>query len=80
MHSLRCLAMLQLNQAEKFQVFEEVFFPFNLDFWGRAYPIPPHLSTVGSDLCRGIIMFGHPKALCPNGLYWLKVYLANLAG
>mmetsp|Transcript_21755 Transcript_21755/g.47275 ORF Transcript_21755/g.47275 Transcript_21755/m.47275 type:complete len:1265 (+) Transcript_21755:177-3971(+) len=80
LHSLRCSAMLKLNQAKKFRDFEEVFFPYNVDFRGRAYPVPPHLSIVGSDLCRALLMFAHSKPLGKNGLYWLKVHLANLAG
>ena len=80
LHSLRCSAMLKLNQAKKFRDFEEIFFPYNVDFRGRAYPVPPHLSIVGSDLCRALLVFAHPKPLGPNGLYWLKVHLANLAG
>lgn len=80
LHSLRCSAMLKLNQAKKFKDFEEVFFPYNVDFRGRAYPVPPHLSIVGSDLCRALLMFATPKPLGPNGLHWLKVHLANLAG
>lgn len=80
LHSLRCSAMLKLNQAKKFKDFEEIFFPYNVDFRGRAYPVPPHLSIVGSDLCRSLLMFAHPKPLGKNGLYWLKVHLANLAG
>jgi len=80
LHSLRCSAMLKLNQAKKFKDFEEIFFPYNVDFRGRAYPVPPHLSIVGSDLCRALLMFAHPKPLGKNGLYWLKVHLANLAG
>jgi len=51
-----------------------------MDFRGRASPIPPHLSNIGSDLCRGVLMFSERKPLGPRGLYWLKVHLANLAG
>jgi len=72
--------MLKLNQAEKFKHCEELYFPYNLDFRGRAYPIPPHLSNIGSDLCRGLLKFSKAKPLGPRGLYWLKVHLANLAG
>lgn len=72
--------MLKLDQAEKFQDFEKIYFPYNMDFRGRAYPIPPHLSNVGSDLCRGMLSFAEAKPLGPRGLYWLKVHLANLAG
>lgn len=45
-----------------------------------ADPIPPHLSNVGSDLCRGMLSFADAKPLGRKGLYWLKVHLANFAG
>ncbi len=80
LRSLRCSAALKLNQAQKFKDFTEIYFPFNLDFRGRAYPIPPHLNHLGSDLSRGLLTFAHPKPLGKNGLYWLKVHLANLCG
>jgi DNA-directed RNA polymerase, mitochondrial len=51
-----------------------------VDFRGRAYPIPPHLSNIGSDICRGMLMFADGKPLGDRGLYWLKVHLANFAG
>jgi DNA-dependent RNA polymerase/DNA-directed RNA polymerase N-terminal len=80
LRSLRCSAMLKLDQAEKFQNFDQIYFPYNMDFRGRAYPIPPHLSNVGSDLCRGILKFAEAKPLGERGFYWLKVHLANFAG
>eukprot|EP00523_Entomoneis_sp_CCMP467_P022963 CAMPEP_0168827670 /NCGR_PEP_ID=MMETSP0727-20121128/117_1 /TAXON_ID=265536 /ORGANISM="Amphiprora sp., Strain CCMP467" /LENGTH=1128 /DNA_ID=CAMNT_0008880841 /DNA_START=18 /DNA_END=3404 /DNA_ORIENTATION=- len=80
LRGLRCSAILKLDQAKKFQDFDSIFFPYNVDFRGRAYPIPPHLSNVGSDLCRGLLQFAKSKPLGPRGLYWLKVHLANFAG
>ncbi|KAG7337255.1 DNA-directed RNA polymerase [Nitzschia inconspicua] len=80
LRSLRCSAMLKLNQANKFKDMERIYFPYNLDFRGRAYPIPPHLSNVGSDLCRGVLTFADAKPLGKRGLFWLKVHLANFAG
>jgi DNA-directed RNA polymerase len=80
LRSLRCSAILKLDQADKFKEFKEIFFPYNMDFRGRAYPVPPHLSNVGSDLCRGVLKFAEAKPLGPRGLYWLKVHLANFAG
>ena len=50
LRSLRCSALLKLDQARQFRDFPEIYFPYNLDFRGRAYPVPPHLSNVGSDL------------------------------
>jgi DNA-directed RNA polymerase, mitochondrial len=101
--------MLKLKQACKFKDMEKIYFPYNLDFRGRACkfvnlhcedmsrntlyvlttviawlvpidPIPPHLSTVGSDLCRGMLTFAESKPLGKRGLFWLKVHLANFAG
>jgi len=80
LRSLRCSLLLKLNQAEKFKSFESIYFPYNVDFRGRAYPIPPHLSNIGSDLSRGLLKFKESKPLGPRGLYWLKVHLANFAG
>lgn len=45
-----------------------------------AYPIPPNLNHLGSDLCRGMLAFSERKPLGPDGLDWLKVHLANLCG
>lgn len=80
LRSLRCSALLKLNQAQQFQDFDKIYFPYNVDFRGRAYPVPPHLSNIGSDLCRGMLTFSESKPLGPKGLYWMKVHLANLAG
>lgn len=80
LRSMRCSTILKLDQAEKFKDFDQIYFPFNIDFRGRAYPVPPHLSNVGSDLCRGLLKFAEAKPLGKNGLYWLKVHLANFAG
>lgn len=73
LRSLRCSLFLKLNQAEQFKDFKKIYFPFNMDFRGRAYPVPPHLSIVGSDLCRGILKFSEAKPLGERGFYWLKV-------
>jgi DNA-directed RNA polymerase len=51
------------------------YFPHNLDFRGRAYPIPPHLNHLGSDICRSLLTFADKKPLGKHGLYWLKVAL-----
>lgn len=78
-HSMRCDVSIKLNIAEKFKD-ETMFFPHNIDFRGRAYPIPPNLSHLGNDFCRGIMMFDKAKKLGPNGLRWLKIHVCNLFG
>lgn len=79
LHSLRCDLQLKYWVAEKFAE-DRIYFPCNMDFRGRAYPIPPNLSHLGSDLCRGLLSFAETKPLGDEGLFWLKVHLANLFG
>ncbi|XXQ32491.1 DNA-directed RNA polymerase [Plasmodiophora brassicae] len=78
-HSLRCDLELKLNIARTFNGFD-FYFPHNIDFRGRAYTIAPHLQHMGSDVSRGLLLFARPKPLGDDGLFWLKVQLANLFG
>lgn len=57
-----------------------MYFPHNIDFRGRAYPIPPHLNHIGDDLSRGLMLFAEVRPLGASGLRWLKIHLANLYG
>lgn len=59
---------------------EGFYYPHNLDFRGRAYPMHPYLNHLGSDLCRGILEFAEGRPLGKSGLQWLKIHLANLYG
>lgn len=79
MHSLRCDLAIKTSVATDFKD-EKFFFPHNVDFRGRAYPVPPNLNHLGSDLCRSMLMFGQGKPLGRDGLRWLKIHIANLCG
>lgn len=57
-----------------------IYFPHNMDFRGRTYPIPPHLNHMGSDISRGLLTFAEGKPLGRDGINWLKVHIANLLG
>ena len=79
MHSNRCFANFQMEVAKAF-LNDEFYLPHNLDFRGRAYPIPPYFNHMGADNCRGLMLFGEGKPLGPVGLYWLRIQLANVYG
>jgi DNA-directed RNA polymerase len=66
--------------ARKLRDEEEFYYPHNVDFRGRAYPMHPHLNHLGSDMCRGLLEFAKGRPLGSTGLYWLKIHLANLCG
>jgi len=79
--------LVGLRAAHSYQVHiamelkdDEFYFPHNLDFRGRAYPVPAHLNHLGNDCCRGMLMFAEAKPLGPRGLLWLKRHLASLCG
>lgn len=78
-HSKRCFQNFQLEIARAV-VNETLYFPHNLDFRGRAYPIPPYLNHMGADNVRGLLVFAEGKELGATGLRWLKIHLATAAG
>ncbi|KZT25042.1 DNA/RNA polymerase [Neolentinus lepideus HHB14362 ss-1] len=78
-HSERCSVNYKMEIARTF-IGDTFYLPHNIDFRGRAYPIPPHLSHIGDDLSRGLLKFAEAKPLGARGLRWLKIHLANLYG
>ncbi|KAI1760854.1 DNA/RNA polymerase [Hypoxylon sp. FL1150] len=79
LHSERCFMNFQLEIARAFKD-QTFYFPHNMDFRGRAYPIPTYLNHMGADHVRGLLYFARGKELGENGLRWLKVHLANVFG
>ncbi|KAK6035728.1 DNA-directed RNA polymerase [Cooperia oncophora] len=59
---------------------QTLFFPHNMDFRGRVYPISPYLSHMGDDVNRCILKFAKGRPLGDRGLYWLKLHCINLTG
>ena len=62
----------KVNIAQEFRE-HIIYFPYNMDFRGRTYPIPPNLNILGSDFSRGVLVFDEARPLGEKGLYWLKV-------
>ncbi|ODQ68567.1 mitochondrial RNA polymerase [Nadsonia fulvescens var. elongata DSM 6958] len=78
-HSQRCDTNYKLEIARAF-LGERLYFPHNMDFRGRAYPLSPHLNHLGSDLSRGLLMFWNGREVGARGFRWLKIQLANVFG
>src|SRR5262249_28255918 len=54
------------------------YFPHNVDFRGRAYPIPVYLQPQGNDIQKGLLMFSRGKALgTQEAADWLAIHGAN---
>ena len=76
--ALRCL--LALKVAEKFSEYNKIYFPWNVDYRGRCYPIPTALSPQGDDIQKSLLLFANPSPLAEGDDKWMAIHGANLAG
>jgi DNA-directed RNA polymerase len=70
---------MTMAQAIKFKEYPEIYFPHNLDFRGRVYPVT-HLSPQGDDLMKGMLEFANGVPIGEHGAKWLAIHLANTYG
>ena len=66
-----------MTVADSFADIDQFWQPHQLDFRGRAYPIPQPLNHQSHDVCRGMIEFA--EGVCPNPK-WLAIQAANSWG
>ena len=77
--ALRCL--VAIKTAERFKDYEAIYFPWNVDYRGRCYPIPTALSPQGDDIQKALLLFANGTPLASDDdLKWLKIHGANLSG
>ena len=77
--ALRCL--VAIKTAERFAEYDSIYFPWNVDYRGRCYPIPTALSPQGDDIQKSLLLFAKGTPLASNeDTKWLKIHGANLAG
>ena len=69
-----------LWMAGRMKDYPRIYFPYTLDFRGRAYPAVPNLNPQGCDLSKGLLRFAEGKPLGEEGPFWLAVHVANTAG
>lgn len=76
----REVLLRKLQTAEEMRNREAIWFPHNLDFRGRMYPLPQDLNPQSDDVGRSLLMFSEGKRIGPRGHYWLMVAIANAFG
>jgi DNA-directed RNA polymerase, mitochondrial len=76
------IAFLQmLRVAERFEKEASIFFPHQLDFRGRAYPVPLYLQPQGNDAQRGLLTFANEVPINDeDAARWLAIHGAGLWG
>lgn len=69
-----------LKMAQDFSQYEHIYFPCNMDFRGRIYPMPS-FNHQGNDVMKGLLHYANPVP-CKNetDINLLKVQGANLWG
>lgn len=77
--ALRCHTTLKT--AERFAEYARIYFPWNIDYRGRCYPIPTAISPQGDDIQKSLLLFADPTPLAAEkDKEWLAIHGANLAG
>jgi DNA-directed RNA polymerase, mitochondrial len=66
--------------AEEMRQFEKFYFPHNMDFRTRIYPIPTDLTPQSNDLSKGLLRFARPTPLGKEGMYWMGFTVASQWG
>jgi DNA-directed RNA polymerase len=70
--------LLALGTADSFMDASAIWYPHQLDFRGRAYPVPLHLNHVAEDPRRAMLRFA--KAVPVADDRWLRIHAANCWG
>jgi len=68
-----------VNEAQRYVEFDKVYLPTYADTRGRIY-YSSTLNPQGIDAIRALLELAEPVPLGPDGLYWLKVHIANSFG
>jgi DNA-directed RNA polymerase len=67
--------------ADKFKDKDSIWFPTNLDFRGRVYPIPDFLNPQGDDVSKALLLFAEGKPIkTEHGKKNFLMYGASLYG
>lgn len=68
------------DTAVEMTQFDKFYFPHNLDFRTRIYPIPTDLTPQSNDFSKGLLRFARPTALGDTGLFWMGFTVASHYG
>jgi len=70
-----------LNMAREFADYEAIYFPHQLDFRGRIYPVVSYLQPQGTDLAKGLLEFSEGDPITDDEARdWLAIHGANCWG
>lgn len=72
---------VSLGVARKYANYAKIYFPWNMDYRGRLYPIPTELNPQGDGIQKALLLFAEPTAVeHESAEKWFLINGANLAG
>jgi len=78
--SIRVSATTVLGLAEEFKGYEAIWFPHNMDWRGRVYPMVDGLSPQGNKLSKALLSFAESKRITDGAENFLAIHIANEFG
>ena len=78
--SKRVAILKIITTADRLAKYDEFWFPYQMDWRGRMYPVVGTLNPQGQDAAKGLLEFAEGKPLGETGATWLKIHLANCFG
>jgi DNA-directed RNA polymerase len=77
-----CVEVQKRTIADILEHDAEIYFPHNLDFRGRIYPMAGRgaINPQGDDSGKGLLHFAKGKALGEEGVGWLFIHAQNVWG
>lgn len=78
--SIRVSASTVLGLADEFKNYESIYFPHNMDWRGRVYPMIDSLSPQGSKLAKALLSFSIGKPIKEEDEPFLAIHIANEFG
>ena len=78
--SIRVGATTVLSLAEEFRGHEAIYFPHNMDWRGRVYPMVDGLSPQGNKLAKSLLSFAEGKRITGGAENFLAIHIANEFG
>lgn len=78
--SLRIKLNRQLMMAHTMEKYPAIYFPHNVDFRGRYYPIAPFVNPQSDDTGVSLLEFSRPSRITDENIHWYLIHGANLWG
>lgn len=77
--SKRLSVIFTIDVANRYNQYQSIYMPYQLDFRGRIYAVPA-FNPQGPDHMKALLRFSKGKPLGENGAQWLAMHGANVAG